>query len=399
MLKQDLIWSEEVQKFYPGLLETFKHLHQHPELSDQEFETTKFIISKLQEIGLKVTSFTDTTGAVADLQVDPGKPTLAIRCDMDALPISENSRSEYPSKNAGVMHACGHDLHMTVGLGVAQTLSHNRDVLPCNVRFIFQPGEETSTGAKAMIRHGVLDNPQIKAIIGFHSNPELLAGQIGVKAGALMAAENDFEIEIIGLKSHGAQPHIGKDALLAAASTVVLMQSIISRNVDPQETAVVSVGTFNSGSALNIISDSAKLTGTIRSFNKDIENLIVERLNEIVDNTAKAFGCKGKVEYSSELFPVINDAELIQLIQPGLASEFGTHNIVSVNPSMASEDFCHYLQTVRGFLLWIGSSRNAESSYPLHNPAFMVDPVAIQTGVAAVCKAAVTVGRSLIPNE
>jgi amidohydrolase len=379
-------WVAAAESIREETLEIFKHLHQYPELSGEEHETTRYISAKLAAMGLEVKTFQHMTGVVGYLPGPPGRPTIAIRADIDALPIQEDSASPFPSEAPGVMHACGHDFHATVVLGVAKLFSGARDRLPFSVKFIFQPAEETNAGAKAMIQAGVLDDPPVDFIIGMHANPDLPVGQVGLTSGPVMAAESNFQITIIGKGSHGSQPHKGADALVAASATVMALQTIVSRSLDPLETAVVSVGTIQGGSAKNIIADKVQMAGTVRYFKKEVEQLVQEKLERIVRHTAETYGCKSHLDFFSEQSPVINDPNLIETIRPSLIQVFGEKNVIPVGPIMASEDFSYFLEKVPGIFLWLGTSApSAKVIYPLHNAAFCVEPNAIVSGVKALC--------------
>jgi amidohydrolase len=379
-------WVAVAETIREETLEIFKHLHQYPELSEQEHETTRYIAAKLSAMGLEVKTFQNMTGVVGYLPGPPGRPTIAVRADIDALPVQENSASPFPSRVPGVMHACGHDFHATVALGVAKLLSGARDRLPFSVKFIFQPAEETNVGAKAMIEAGVLDNPPVDFIIGIHANPDLQVGQVGLTSGPVMAAESNFEITITGKSSHGSQPHKGADAVLAASATVTALQSIVSRFLDPLETAVVSVGVIKAGKAKNIIADQAQLAGTVRYFKKEAEQLVQEKLTNIVRYTTETYDCKGHLDFFSEQSPVVNDPSLIETIRPSLIQVFGEKNIISVGPSMASEDYSYFLQVVQGVFLWLGtSSAKNKGVYPLHNQGFCIEEDAIVSGISGIC--------------
>ena len=253
-----------------------------------------------------------------------------------------------------------------------QSFSGARDRLPFSVKFIFQPAEETNAGAKAMIQAGVLDDPPVDFIIGMHANPDLPVGQVGLTSGPVMAAESNFQITIIGKGSHGSQPHKGADALVAASATVMALQTIVSRSLDPLETAVVSVGTIHGGSAKNIIADKVQMAGTVRYFKKEVEQLVQEKLERIVRHTAETYGCKSHLDFFSEQSPVINDPNLIETIRPSLIQVFGEKNVIPVGPIMASEDFSYFLEKVPGIFLWLGTSApSAKVIYPLHNAAFL----------------------------
>lgn len=349
-------WLCRARRIEEDLTTVFYHLHQYPELSGRELRTSEFIAQRLTALQLELERYEDYPGVVGYLPGPSGCPTIAIRCDMDALPVTESSASPAPSTIAGIMHACGHDLHMTACLGAAQLLAAVKSQLPFGIRFIFQPAEETNEGAKALLERGVLKKPPIGFIIGLHANPELTVGEVGLVSGPVMSAESSFTIDIRGVSSHGAEPHKGKDAILAGAAVVVALQSIVSRQLDPRDAAVVSVGTFAGGGAKNLISSGVTLSGTVRCFRKETENTIRQRLQQVVKYSAAVYGCSGHVEYLAEQPPVVNDPTIVEVIYSELVAGLGADRVMSCRPSMVSEDFSYYLQEAPGVFLWVGTT-------------------------------------------
>ncbi|MBC7323475.1 MAG: amidohydrolase, partial [Acetomicrobium sp.] len=290
------MYSDEVTKLSKSMSEELRALrrdfHQFPELSFKEFETARKIAIYMKELGYEVKENVGKTGVVALLKGAKENPTVALRADIDALPVKEMTGLSYASKNDGVMHACGHDIHVTCALGAAKILASLKDELQGSVIFIFQPAEEINAGAKAMIDDGVLENPNVSMIFGLHNNPEIPVGKVGLKEGPLMAAVDSTFITIRGQGGHAAYPHRVIDPIVCASSIVMNLQTIVSRNVDPQKSAVISFGSINGGIANNVIPDEVKLTGTVRTFDEGLRDSIEGWMKRTVENTASSLGCK-----------------------------------------------------------------------------------------------------------
>jgi amidohydrolase len=285
--------------------------------------------------------------------------TLGIRADIDALPVEEKTGLDFSSQNKGVMHACGHDSHIAIGLGAAKILSQNREELNGNIKFIFQPGEETLVGARGMIKDGVLKNPEPDAIIYLHNWPDLETGFIGIKKGLIMAATDKFEIIIKAKGRHGAIPHEAVDPILTASNIVIKLQEIVSRETDPLDTAVISVCTFQAGSVFNIIPDEVKLIGTVRTFDPELREYIAGRIEDIVVGISKAGRCEYDLNYIKGVPPTINDEKLSKKIIEVLIESFGEDKIIQdIWPSMGGEDFSFFQERVPGTYFFLGT-RNA----------------------------------------
>lgn len=346
-----------------------RHLHQYPELSTQEFETTKFIKEKLDEIGLKISNTSMKTGVFAELQGESSGPTIALRADIDALPIEEQTGLPYASKIKGVMHACGHDFHTAALIGAAALLKKDLKKWKGKIRFLFQPAEEIGGGAEQAIRDGQLEG--VEAIIGLHNKPDLPVGTIGVKDGALMASVDRFHITVTGKGSHAAIPQNGKDSILAASQVVWALQSVVSRNISPLESAVVSVTKITGGSTWNVIPGEVTLEGTIRTFNDQIRGEIKERVKAIVENTVRAHSGEAIVNWFPGPPPLINDTETIDLVNEA-AQKQGLKTI-EAQPTMGGEDFAFYLQEIPGAFVFFGTNGKEE----WHHPSFTIDESAI----------------------
>lgn len=352
-----------------SLITIRRHLHQYPELSNQEYETSKFIKKKLDEIGLKIRKTSMRTGVFAELQGKISGPTIAVRADIDALPIEEQTGLSYASKNKGVMHACGHDFHTAALIGAAALLKKDLAKLKGTIRFLFQPAEEIGGGAEQVIRDGQLEG--VEAIIGLHNKPDLPVGTIGIKDGALMASVDRFHITVTGKGSHAAIPQKGKDSILAASQVVTALQSIVSRNISPLESAVVSVTKIVGGSTWNVIPGEVILEGTIRTFDNRVREDMKERVNMIVENIVHAYSGKAIVEWFSGPPPLINDTGTIAVVRE--VAQKQDLKVIEAQPTMGGEDFSFYQQQIPGAFVFFGTNGTEE----WHHPAFTVDESAL----------------------
>ncbi|MBD2743214.1 M20 family metallopeptidase [Coleofasciculus sp. FACHB-1120] len=373
----------EIQALQPMLVELRRRLHQRPELGFREHLTAELVSQKLQEWGIKHETGIANTGIVATITGNkPGK-VLAIRADMDALPIQEENDVPYRSQHDGVMHACGHDGHTAIALSTAYYLSEHRDDFAGTVKIIFQPAEEGPGGAKPMIEAGVLQNPQVDGIIGLHLWNNLPLGTVGVRTGALMAATEGFRCTIQGKGGHGAIPHQTVDSILVSAHIVTALQTIVARNVSPLESAVVTVGELHAGKALNVIADTAFLTGTVRYFNPVLGELIPQRIEQIIAGVCQSHGATYQLDYKRLYPPVINDAKMAELVRSVAEGVVETPiGIVPECQTMGGEDMSFFLQAVPGCYFFLGSA-NVEKNlaYPHHHPRFNFDETALGMGV------------------
>ncbi|MBE9217584.1 M20 family metallopeptidase [Dolichospermum flos-aquae] len=375
----------EIRALQPQLVEWRRQIHQKPELGFQEKITAEFISQKLQNWGIEHQVGIAQTGIVAIIKGEkstPGK-VLAIRADMDALPIQELNEVPYCSQREGIMHACGHDGHTAIALGTAYYLHQHRQDLNGTVKIIFQPAEEGPGGAKPMIAAGVLNNPDVDAIIGLHLWNNLPLGTVGVRPGALMAAVELFRCTIFGKGGHGAIPHQTVDSLVVAAQIVSALQTIVSRNINPLDSAVVTVGEFHAGTAVNVIADTAKMGGTVRYFNPDLAGFFKERIEKIIAGICQSHGANYDLDYIHLYPPVINDADIAALVR-SVAQEVIEIpiGVFSECQTMGGEDMSFFLQEVPGCYFFLGSA-NAEKKldYPHHHPRFDFDETALPIGV------------------
>ncbi|MEM7760596.1 MAG: M20 family metallopeptidase [Cyanobacteria bacterium P01_A01_bin.40] len=373
----------EIQALQPELVAWRRKLHQKPELGFEEHITAQLIRQKLQAWNIPHQIEIAQTGIVATITSDrPGK-VLAIRADMDALPIQEANEVTYRSQHEGKMHACGHDGHTAIALGTASYLNQHRDDWQGTVKIIFQPAEEGPGGAKPMIEAGVLQNPNIDAIIGLHLWNNLPLGTVGVRPGALMAAVECFRVSILGKGGHGAMPHQTVDSIVVASQIVNALQTIVARNVNPLESAVVTVGEFHAGTALNVIADSANLSGTIRYFNPELENLIRERLKAIVSGVCEMHGAAYELDHWQLYPPTVNDQAIADLVRSVAVEVVETPvGVVPECQTMGGEDMSFFLNEVPGCYFFLGSANPAKGlAYPHHHPRFDFDETALGMGV------------------
>lgn len=377
-----------IQAIHGDIVEWRRHLHQYPELGFQETQTADFITQKLTEWGVPHQSGVAQTGVVALIEgkaprLGPTNPAvLGIRADMDALPVQEQNQVAYRSRHDGKMHACGHDGHTAIALGLARYLSQHPH-FGGTVKIIFQPAEEGPGGAKPMIEAGVLQDPDVDAIIGLHLWNNLPLGTVGVRTGALMAAVELFECVVQGKGGHGAMPHQTVDSIVVGSQIVTALQTIVARNVDPIESAVVTVGSFHAGSTHNVIADQATLTGTVRYFSPKYDGVLRDRIESIIRGTCEMQGASYSLNYWKLYPPVINDTRITALVRS--VSETVLETPAGVVPdcqTMGGEDMSFFLQAVPGCYFFLGSANlNKGLSFPHHHPRFDFDEMALGMGV------------------
>lgn len=374
-----------IRSLQPQLVEWRRRLHQQPELGFQEKLTSEFVAHKLQEWGIEHQTGIAQTGIVATIKGNKlgSEKVLAIRADMDALPIQELNEVPYRSQHDGVMHACGHDGHTAIALGTAYYLQQHHQDFAGSVKIIFQPAEEGPGGAKPMIAAGVLKNPDVDAIIGLHLWNNLPLGTVGVRAGALMAAVECFNCTILGKGGHGAMPHQTVDSIVVAAQVVNALQTIVARNVNPLDSAVVTVGELHAGTRLNVIADTAKMSGTVRYFNPDFTDFFNQRIEQIIAGVCQSHGAKYNLDYSKLYPPVINNAGIAALVQSVAEEVIETPiGIVPECQTMGGEDMSFFLQEVPGCYFFLGAANPAKQlDYPHHHPRFDFDETALAMGV------------------
>jgi amidohydrolase len=372
------------------LIRTRRDLHRHPELGFQEHRTAGIVAERLRAAGYEVRTGVAETGVIGTLRGGAGEgPTLLLRADMDALPIEEECAHDFTSSHAGVMHACGHDAHVAIGLAVAERLARTREGWGGTVRYVFQPAEEGGGGALRMVEEGVLEG--VDAALGLHVWTGIESGVVGVVPGPFMASAGTFEITVRGRGGHGALPHETIDAVLVGSQVVVALQSIVSRNVSPLESAVVSVATFQAGTAQNVIADTARLTGTVRAFDVDACAELPRRIERVVAGVCSALGAEYSFDYLQDTPPTINDPALADAVRLAALEVVGAER-VRTDPdvrTMASEDFGEFLLRVPGCYFFVGARNEARGAiHPHHSPRFNLCEDALPVAVDVLERAA-----------
>ncbi|MCT7957607.1 M20 family metallopeptidase [Laspinema palackyanum] len=375
-------------KLAPRLIEIRRHIHSHPELSGQEYQTAAYVAGVLSSCGVHVREGVGKTGVMGELSGQiTDERVLAIRTDMDALPIAERTGLDYASQQAGVMHACGHDVHTTVGLGTAMILSELVDNLPGTVRFLFQPAEEIAQGAGWMIADGAMQ--QVSNILSLHVFPSIPGGSVGIRRGALTAAADDLEITIIGESGHGARPHEAVDAIWIASQVITTLQQAISRTQNPLRPVVLTIGQLNGGRAPNVIADSVKMLGTVRSLHPETHADLPAWIEKIVANVCQMHGGNYEMNYRRGVPSVQNDTGMTQLVESAALEAWGSDRVIYIpEPSLGAEDFSLYLEYAPGMMFRLGVGHPDKPNYPLHHPQFEVDESAIVTGIVTLAYAA-----------
>lgn len=367
-----MIIKNLAEKYKDYIIEQQRYLHAIPELSLNEVNTTKKLVEELEKMGIEVLSFPDYNGCIGIIKGGkPGK-TIMLRADIDALPVKEETGLPYAAKN-GNMHACGHDTHMAIQLGTAKILNDLKEELHGNVKLLFQSGEEVGYGSRYYVDNGYLDD--VDAVYGAHIWSGVEAGKFSMESGERMASCDTFKIIVEGVSSHGSAPHLGNDALYAAASIIMNIQSFISRRKNPLDAAVVTVGTFNGGQRFNIIANHIEMDGTSRAFNKEVRNSIEGEIRKIIENTAAALGVTAKLEYNYLTDPITNDNEkLNQIANNSVIKLYGEDALVSMTKVMGAEDFSHLVTNIPGFFGFYGC-RNEKigAIHNNHSEFFLVD--------------------------
>jgi amidohydrolase len=356
-----------------------RELHRHPEFGFEEKRTAAFVAAKLRAFGLDdVVEAVGGTGVVATLRRGRGNRSIALRADMDALRIEEQGDREYKSQNRGIMHACGHDGHTAMLLGAAKLLSENGG-FEGTVRFVFQPAEEWGRGALAMLADGLTERFSFDEIYGLHNMPGYPVGQFRVRPGAMMTAEDNFEIALRGVGGHASRPHVGSETLVAACALVLSLQTIVSRRIDPSATAVVSVTELLTDGARNVLPGLARILGDVRSFSPDVSAAIERQMRVITEGTAHAHNVSFDVTYSREFVPLVNDAACTREAVAAAGEALGADNVeIAEAPITASEDFAHFLGRVPGCFAFLGAGVDGP---PLHNPRYDFNDAILLDGV------------------
>ena len=402
---QDLRTSGNVSiiKIEPKVVNWRHDIHAHPELGNREVRTAAMVAKHLQSLGIEVKTNVAVTGVVGILKGGKPGPVVALRADMDGLPVTERNTLSFASKDktiyngqeTGVMHACGHDAHVAILMGVAEVLSGMKKDLKGTVKFIFQPAEEgvlkgEEGGAELMVKEGVLENPKVDVIFGLHMKSSLEVGKITYKPGGMFAGVGDMKIIVKGKSSHGAKPWTSVDPIVVAAQIINSLQTIVSRNVNITENpAVVTIGAIHAGNRSNIIPEQVEMLGTVRTFTDADEKMVFARIREVVENTAKAAGTTATLElpYSSHYPVTANHPELTAMMLPSLKKSAGAENVILVTPDTGAEDFSFFAQKVPGLYFYIGGmpkGQDPKTAAPHHTPEFFIDDTAFKTGMLAL---------------
>ncbi len=381
--------AKRVDAMKATLIAQRRDFHMNPELSNREERTGRVIAEKLKALGLEdIRTGVSRYGVVAMLKGAKPGPVVAIRSDMDALPVEETLDVPYKSKNKGVKHACGHDVHMAVALGTAELLSQMRSQIAGSVKFIFQPAEEGApegeeSGAVQMIKEGALDNPRPQVIFALHDTPQVKVGQIGYVPGAMLASSDSFSIRIIGKKVHAAWPHQGIDPIVVAAETIAALQTIRSRRIDPVETMVLTIGSIHGGNRQNIIADEVRMEGTVRTHSEQVRERVRTLMREILSGVAVSHGAASELTWSTKSNPpTVNDKAEVEAALPALRRSVGAANVIQTPPVMGAEDYTYFLKAIPGFMFWLGVG-NPEKGMTamLHTTDFDADEDALPIGV------------------
>lgn len=387
--------DQAVERIAPQIVELRHQIHQNPELSNREVKTAELVAAHLRSLGLEPKTGIAKTGVVALLKGGKPGPFIAVRADMDALPVTEETdlpfkstkRDTFLGQEVGVAHACGHDIHTSVQLGVASVLASIKEDLPGSILFIFQPAEEgpppgEEGGANLMLKEGVFAT-RPAAVFGLHSFPDLEVGQVGFNPGPTMAAVDQFVVKITGRQSHGAYPHLSVDPIVIASQAVLALQTIRSRNLPPLEPSVVTVGIFRGGERFNIIPGEVHLEGTVRTYSEEARNEVERRMREILDGITRAGGGSFELDYRKNAPATVNDPALAAAVEPLLRS---AADVKTVEPSMGGEDFAYFANEVPGFYYRLGVVKPGTASGGLHTPTFRADDSAVPVGIKVMSR-------------
>ena len=380
-------FRQEAVSLFNDMVRVRRDLHRHPELGFQETRTAGIVADTLNNLGLEVQTGVGQTGVVGLLEGARPGPTVLLRFDMDALPIQEESAHDYASVNPGLMHACGHDGHVAMGLALARIFARRQTIMAGTLKFLFQPAEEGLGGALAVIAEGALENPRPDVALAMHLWSPVPLGKARVVEGPTMASSSVFTITVEGKGGHGAAPHMATDPILAAAQIVVALQSIVSRNTNPHDSVVVSIGAFNAGTTFNVIPERAVLKGTVRSYDTPSHRMVYRRILEMATHTASAYGCRATMETVAIVAAVVNAPEPTAVVRRAAESVLGADNIMQ-HRTMAAEDMGFILQEIPGCYFFVGCSNGNTTSFPHHHPRFDFDERAMIDGVAIMAQAA-----------
>lgn len=383
MIEKEVL-LQEAKEILPWLIEVRRDFHSNPEFGMEEFRTMDKICEYLKEMGISFEAGIANTGVVGLIKGEQEGKTVALRADMDALPIFEQNEVSYKSLNDGKMHACGHDAHMTVLLGAAKLLNQYKHLIKGNVKLLFQPAEETVGGAKPMIEEGALENPKVEAIFGLHVDPDIPVGKIGVKYGQMNASSDTITIKVKGKNAHGAYAYMGKDAIVIAAQIISALQPIISRGVDARESAVLSIGVIHGGTQGNIVADEVTLVGTVRTLTPEIRRSVLKNLEDTVTYVARGMGGEAILSIEPGYTSLINNDDMVDIAKLSGEQLLGKENVKVIDvPSLGVEDFAFFAEAVPGAFFRLGV-RNEDKGiiHDVHTPLFNLDEESLQIGAA-----------------
>ena len=389
-LSSSLTSAEIVEKasgIYEEAVRIRRIIHQNPELGFEEHKTAEMIADYLKGLGMEVTTGVARTGVVGLLHGDKEGPVLALRADIDALPILEKTDVTFKSKNPGVMHACGHDMHTAMLLSAANILSQNKQHISGTIKFIFQPAEEMMGGGGMMVDEGVLSNPPVDHAFAFHVWPELATGTYGFRNGAIMASMDSFDVVLKGKQGHGAAPHQGVDAIVGAAHVVTALQTIVSRETDPVDSVVLTIGTIEAGDGYNIIPEKASFRGTVRTLHANTRKDVAASIKRIIEGVASALKLEAEINFNFSVgYPVTVNHSTFNEHAAAIATDlFGEESVQWLSkPSMASEDFAFYLEKVPGTFVFLGVAEDPENPMKLHSDVFLPDEKAMIQGISLI---------------
>ncbi len=375
---------DEARAMLPWMVDIRRDLHRHPELGLEEHRTSARVCALLDELGIAHRAGLAGTGVVGLIPGREDRAAVALRADLDALPLQDAKQTPYRSEVAGKMHACGHDVHTTILLGAARLLAARREELAGPVKLIFQPAEETVGGAKLLIEEGVLEEPPVAAIFGLHVDPELEVGTFGLRYGQRNASSDDLKLTVHGRSAHAAYPAGGVDAIVVAAQVVSAVQSVVSRNVDARESAVITFGTVNGGTQANIVASRVELVGTVRCLDPRIREIVLRRVRQTAEGVAAGLGARAEVEIRPSYEALVNDDAMVDVVRRSAAALVGEQGVVVIDrPNMGVEDFAFYLAKVPGAFFSLGVRNEAEGIvHPIHHELFDVDESSLALGAA-----------------
>lgn len=373
------------------IIEMRRHLHKNPEVSGEEENTATFISSKLNEYGIPFLSGIAGNGIKGIIDGGKSGPTVALRADIDALPINEKTSCEFKSTTDGVMHACGHDAHTAMLLGAAKLLIERKEEISGRILLVFQPSEENAPvgGAQPMMDDGLFEDDEPDAIFGQHVWPDLPVGQIGISDREMMGASDRFKVTFKGKGGHASMPHQTTDAIMIANTAIMQLQSIVSRNIDPLQSAVLTVGKMEAGYRYNVIADRAVIEGTIRTFDPTVRKQMKERFHQVIESSSSAMGGEADIDYVEGYPATINNERWAKRVRETARKHYGEEAVPSVNPSLGGEDFSRYLKQYPGAFFWLGVMPDNEKPFPLHDPYFELNEKALSLGVEMLAHVAV----------